>query len=72
MGKYFNERQTEANVFLTWERNFHQGDLISTFLFVLAFEIIFPLVKLKTELEVMTIFDYNYLYSAYADDTTFF
>ena len=28
--------------------------------------------KLKSEVERMAIFDYNYLYSAYADDTTFF
>ena len=28
--------------------------------------------KSKPEIEGMTIFDYNYLYSTYADDTTFF
>ena len=49
-----------------------QGDPISIFLFILALEILFILIKLKPEIEGMTIFDYNYLYSAYADDTTFF
>ena len=49
-----------------------QGDPISIFLFILALEILFILIKLKPEIEGMTIFDYNYLYSVYADDTTFF
>ena len=49
-----------------------QGDPISAFLFVLALEVLFILIKSKSEIEGMTIFDYNYLYSAYADDTTFF
>ena len=38
-----------------------QGDPISTFLFILALEILFILIKSKPEIERMTIFDYNYL-----------
>ena len=49
-----------------------QGDPISAFLFILALEILFILTKSKPEIEGMTIFDYKYLCSAYADDTTFF
>ena len=49
-----------------------QDDPISAFLFILAIEILLILIKLKSEIEGMTIFDYNYLYSAYADDTTIF
>ena len=45
---------------------------ISAFLFVLPLEILFILIKSKPEIEGMTIFDYNYFYSAYANDTTFF
>ena len=33
---------------------------------------LFILIKSKPEIERMTIFEYSYLYSAYADDTTFF
>ena len=33
---------------------------------------LFILLKSKPEIKGMKIFNYNYLYSAYADDTTFF
>ena len=58
--------------YFSLRRDAHQGDPISAFLFVLALEVLFILIKSKSEIEGMTIFDYNYLYSAYADDTTFF
>ena len=47
-------------------RGAHQGDPISAFLFIS-----FILMKSKPEIEGMTTFDWNYLYSAYADDTIF-
>ena len=53
-------------------RGTHQGDPILAFSLVLALEVIFLLTESKPEFEGMTIFDYNYLYSTYADDTTFF
>ena len=37
-----------------------------------ASEILFLLTKSKPEIEGIKVFDYNYLYSAYIDDTTFF
>ena len=47
-------------------RGARQGDPIS------ALEILFLLIKTKPEIAGLTIFDNCYLYSAYADDTTFF
>ena len=53
-------------------RGARQGDPVSAYLFVLALEILFQLIKSKPEIKGLTIFDHRYLYSAYADDTTFF
>ena len=58
--------------YFSFGRGAHQGDPISAFLFILALEILFILIKSKPETEGITIFDYNYLYFAYVDDTTFF
>ena len=48
-----------------------QGYPISAFLFILELEILFLLIKTKPEIAGLAIFDHCYLYSAYADDTTF-
>ena len=54
------------------ERGARQGDPTSAYLFVLALEILFQLMKSKPEIKGLTIFDHCYLYSAYVDDTIFF
>ena len=69
MGKKFtkrsgflcNQRWYNYKIFFTWR-----------YYLEIALEILFILMKSKSEIEGMTIFNYNYLYSAYADDTTFF
>ena len=53
-------------------RGTRQGDPISAYLFILAFEILFLLIKENPHIKGLNIFDHCYLYSAYADDTTFF
>ena len=54
------------------ERGARKGHPISAYLFVLALEILFQPIKSKPEIKRLTIFDHCYLYSAYADNTTFF
>ena len=47
------------------------GDPISAYLFITALEIIFAMIKSNPNLKGNDIFNHNYLYIAYADDTSF-
>ena len=53
-------------------RGARQCDPISAFLFILALEILFLLIKTKPKIIGLPIFDHCYLYCAYADGKTFF
>ena len=53
-------------------RGARQGGPISASLFILALEILFHFIRSKPEIKGLAIFDYCYLYSAYAEHTTFF
>ena len=44
---------------------------ISAYLFIIALEIIFAMIKSNPNLKGHDIFNHNYLYIAYADDTSF-
>ena len=42
------------------------------YLFIIALEVFFSLIKTNPDIEVLKFFSHTFLYSAYADDTTFF
>ena len=58
--------------YFSLEKGARQGDSVSAYLFILCLEVLFLLVKANHKIRGLNIFQYTYLYTAYADDTTFF
>ena len=54
------------------EKGARQGDPISAYLFILALEVLFELIKNNDDIRGITIFNHAFLYTAFADDSTFF
>ena len=54
------------------DRGACQGDPISTCIFILALDVLSFLVRNNKDIKGLNIFDHLFLYTAYADDTTFF
>ena len=48
------------------------GDPISAYPFILAFEVLFIFINFNKNIDGINIFNHEYLYTAYADDTTVF
>ena len=61
-----------TTIYFRLERGARQGDPISAYLFVLALELFFILIKSNKNIHGINIFNHDFLYTAYADDTTFF
>ena len=53
------------------EKGASQGDPISAYLFILALEVLFELIKNNDDIRGITIFNHAFLYTAFADDSTF-
>ena len=49
-----------------------QGDLISAYLFILVLESVFCVIKSNKNIKGLNIFNHEFLYTAYADNTGFF
>ena len=54
------------------ERGTRQGDPILAYLIILALEVVFSLIKANPDIEGLQFFSHTFLYSAYADGSTFF
>ena len=53
------------------EKGTRQGDPISAYLFILVLETVFLSIKENKEIKGLNLFNHTFLYTAYADDTTF-
>ena len=49
-----------------------EGDSISAYLFILASEVFFELIKNNTNIRGITIFNHAFLYTAFAEDSIYF
>ena len=58
--------------FFSLDREARQGDPISAFLFILALEVFFVLLKSNNNIKGLDIYGHKLLYTAYADDSSFF
>ena len=58
--------------YFTLKKGARQGDPISAYLFIITLEVLFTLIKSKDNINGINLYDYSFLFTAYADDSTFF
>ena len=58
--------------FFSLDTGVHQGKPVFAFLFIFAFEVLFVLVKSNNNIKGLEVYGHNFLYRAYADDSSFF
>ena len=58
--------------YFSLEKGVRQGDPVSVYVFISCLEVLFLLLKANHKIRGLNIFQYSYLYTAYANDTTFF
>ena len=61
-----------ATQYFTLKRGAHQDDPKSAYLFIIALEVFFALIKNKVDIKGIDLFDDTFLFTAYVDDSTFF
>ena len=61
-----------ATPYFNIEKGNRQGDPVLTYLFILALDVIFVFIKSNENIKGIEIFKHVFLYTAYADDFTFF
>ena len=61
-----------ATQYFTLNRGAYQGDTISAYLFIIALEVLFALIKNKVHIKGIVLYDHTFLITAYADGSTFF
>ena len=63
---------SKTTLYFKLEKETRQGDPILAYLFIIAFEVVFSLIKANPDIEGLHCFSHIFLYSTYADNTTFF
>ena len=72
MEKQQNNNGGKTTKYFKLERGARQGNPIAAYLFILVLEIFFIFVKINTKVKGLKIFRHQFLYTAYANDITFF
>ena len=70
--KRFQKTKNLASLTVAKQRGARKGGPVSAYLFILVLEIFFIFVKNNPKVKGLNMFKHEFLYTAYADDTTFF